>query len=61
MQERADADAPPSYPEALRAKERPDKVAKTPPQKPVVSLPAAQPAAEKPKKHDDSVDIDLGN
>lgn len=61
MQQQADADVPPSYPEALKAKERPDKAAKTPPKKPVVSPPAAQPAAEKPKKHDDSVDIDLGN
>ncbi len=58
VQERADAEAVPVYPEALKAKERPDKAAKTPPKKPVVSPPAAQPP---PKKNDDSVDIDLGN
>ena len=58
VQARANADAPPIYPEALRAKERPEKASKTPPKPPVVSPPAAPPAA---KKNDDPVDIDMGN
>ena len=58
VQERAEANALPIYPDSLRVKERAEKAAKTPPQKPVVSPPAAPPAA---KKNDDAVDIDMGN